>query len=326
MKKMMFALLFSAAGMFAQDKVKFTAKIENRNSDTLRIAGRGFNKVIVGKNGAFTDTFEAPKGFYQLGDGSEVTSVFLAPGYDLNLKMDAKQFDESIAYTGKGAKENNLLAYLALEQEKIGQTLESGDNAKVKAAVADLIKNVTTKADDAEIDEMFRQNIKGGVSQMQGQIDQMIAAQEATSKMKGSDAPQFDYENHKGGKTKLSDFKGKYVYIDVWATWCGPCRAEIPHLKKIEEKYHGKKIEFVSISIDERAKAYEKWKKFVVDQKLGGVQLLADNDWKSEFVQAFGINGIPRFILIGPDGKVVNADAPRPSNPELVTTLDVLLK
>ena len=141
----------------------------------------------------------------------------------------------------------------------------------------------------------------------------------------GKKAPTFDYENYKGGKTSLESLKGKYVYIDVWATWCGPCIAEIPFLKSVEETYHGKNIEFVSISID-RAKDHDKWKKFVADKELGGIQLFADNDWNSQFVKDFQINGIPRFILIGPNGEIVNADAPRPSSPELSKTLNSLLE
>jgi thiol-disulfide isomerase/thioredoxin len=144
-------------------------------------------------------------------------------------------------------------------------------------------------------------------------------------KLNNTQAPSFDYENHAGGKTKLEDLRGKYVYIDVWATWCGPCRAEIPSLQKIEEKYHDKKIAFVSISVDEQ-KDYEKWKKFVVEKQLGGIQLYADKNWMSDFIKAFGINSIPRFILIDPTGKVVNADADRPSNPKLQEQLDALLK
>jgi thiol-disulfide isomerase/thioredoxin len=145
------------------------------------------------------------------------------------------------------------------------------------------------------------------------------------NKMVGNPSPEFEYENYKGGKTKLSDLKGKYVYIDLWATWCGPCRAEIPFLQKIEEKYHGKNIEFVSISID-KAKDNDKWKKFVTDKNLGGVQLFADKDWESEFVKSYGVNGIPRFILIDPNGIILNPEAARPSSAELQTQLDILLK
>ncbi|WP_034058740.1 TlpA family protein disulfide reductase [Lacinutrix jangbogonensis] len=142
--------------------------------------------------------------------------------------------------------------------------------------------------------------------------------------VKGKVSPTFvDYENHKGGTTSLADLKGKYVYVDVWATWCGPCKAEIPSLQKVEKQYHGKNIAFVSTSVD-TADAYDKWKTMVKDKELGGIQLLADKAWQSKFVQDYGINGIPRFILIDPTGNIVSADAPRPSNPKLIELFDSL--
>ncbi|WP_434035691.1 TlpA family protein disulfide reductase [Formosa sp. 4Alg 33] len=135
---------------------------------------------------------------------------------------------------------------------------------------------------------------------------------------KGQPSPVFTaYENYAGGTTSLSDFKGKYVYIDVWATWCGPCLAEVPALKKVEKQYHNKNIEFVSISIDVENK-YDAWKKMVTDKALSGVQLLADKNWKSDFVAAYEINGIPRFILIDPSGNIVSANASRPSDSKLI--------
>ncbi len=80
---------------------------------------------------------------------------------------------------------------------------------------------------------------------------------------KGNVSPKFvDYENYKGGTTSLDDLKGKYVYIDVWATWCGPCKREIPYLKEITKKYDGKNITFVSMSIDKK-EAYDAWRKMV---------------------------------------------------------------
>lgn len=133
---------------------------------------------------------------------------------------------------------------------------------------------------------------------------------------KGLPSPTFDYENINGGKTSLESLKGKFVYIDVWATWCGPCIAEIPALKEVEKEYHAKNIEFVSISIDDK-KDFEKWKKMVADKELKGVQLFADNNWNSDFVKNYAIDGIPRFILIDTEGKIVNADAPRPSDAKL---------
>ena len=140
----------------------------------------------------------------------------------------------------------------------------------------------------------------------------------------GNTSPTFEYENHKGGTSKLSDFEGKFVYIDVWATWCGPCIREIPSLKALEKDYHDKNIAFLSISIDEE-KDYEKWRNMVVEKELTGVQLMADSNWSSKFVTDYGIIGIPRFILLDTEGKIVSADAMRPSDPGLRTLLDTLL-
>ena len=143
----------------------------------------------------------------------------------------------------------------------------------------------------------------------------------ATQSHKAS--PKFDYENQKGGKTSLESLKGKYVYIDVWATWCGPCLIEVPSLKKVEEQYHGKNIQFVSISVD-NIKDRQKWSNLVNTKQLGGIQLLADMDFSSEFIKAYEIKEIPRFILIDSDGNIVNSNAPRPSETKLIDLFNEL--
>ncbi|GAA3643837.1 hypothetical protein GCM10022397_30920 [Flavivirga jejuensis] len=135
---------------------------------------------------------------------------------------------------------------------------------------------------------------------------------------KGQPSPTFEnYVNHADGTSSLSDFKGKYVYIDVWATWCGPCLREVPFLQKVEKQYHRKNIEFVSISIDKEKKR-DAWRKMVTDKELGGIQLIADKDFNSDFMLAYDITRIPRFILIDPDGNIISKDAPRPSDPDLI--------
>jgi thiol-disulfide isomerase/thioredoxin len=141
---------------------------------------------------------------------------------------------------------------------------------------------------------------------------------------KGQPSPKFDkYENYAGGTTSLDDLKGKYVYVDVWATWCGPCKREIPFLKDVEKKYHGKNIEFVSISVD-KAKDHDKWLKMVKEKELKGIQLFSDKDWESDFVQGYLIKGIPRFILIDPNGIIVSSNAPRPSEDKLIDIFNEL--
>ena len=334
MKKIVYLLLLSVSFSFAQTtakgKVKFSAKIENRNSDTLTIYGPNkFKQAIpINKKGVFESTFEVTDGLHQFSDGSESSLMYLRGGDELTLKLDAKDFDETIVYSGKGAKESNFLAQKALSDEKFEMELEDlleKDEATFKAALEAKSKEDLAKLESAGLDEKLVGLLKPRIAQEGMMLTQYYNQKAAAKKVEGTLAPSFDYENHKGGKTKLEDLRGKYVYIDVWATWCGPCRAEIPHLKKVEEKYHGKNIEFVSISVDVD-KDHEKWQKFVVDKQLGGIQLFADKNWNSDFIKAFGINSIPRFLLIDPTGKVVKADAPRPSSNTLVELLDTLVK
>ena len=328
MKKIVILLLLATGSVFAQtDVVKFKAAIANRNSDTLKIYGqKGLIRTIALKDGKFSDSFSVTPSLYQISDGTENTLVFLQNGFDLDLKMDAKMFDESIVFTGNGEKENNFLAQKALYDEQFEEKMagfKTADDFKIglRERTTSLSKQLEDPKMDANFKMMANQMVQGESAQMNG----MYEAAQAKSKVVGMVSPQFDYENHKGGKTKLSDLKGKYVYIDNWATWCGPCLRELPALKMVEEKYHGKNIEFVSVSIDTK-KDYEKWKNMVTNKKLGGIQVIADNDWNSEFIKAFGINSIPRFLLIGPDGKVIDADAKRPSDPALIAELDALLK
>ena len=126
-----------------------------------------------------------------------------------------------------------------------------------------------------------------------------VNAQEKKELKEGDQAPTFKYLDINGKEVSLSDLKGKYVYIDIWATWCGPCTGELPHLKELEKKMHGKKIVFVSISCDKDKAA---WEKMVKEKGLEGVQL--HNGGDRAFMDAFGVKYIPRFILLDKEGKV----------------------
>lgn len=156
-------------------------------------------------------------------------------------------------------------------------------------------------------------------SSMRGRFDRLYA--EINSLAPGQPSPQFDCERPDGSRSTLADYAGKWVYIDIWATWCGPCRREIPHLKKLEEKYKDAPIEFVSISTDNDRDA---WVQLVTGGNMQGVQLRFDGHDK--FMESYKVTGIPRFILIDPEGRIVNADMTRPSDPATVQTLDGLLR
>lgn len=149
-----------------------------------------------------------------------------------------------------------------------------------------------------------------------------IASSLANNETKpGQPAINFSGTDIKGKKISLSDFKGKMVMVDVWATWCGPCIQESPFFEKLITDYKGKDIVFMGVSVDV-AKDKAKWEKFVKDNELHGVQLFAGNGWESDIAKFYQINSIPRFLLFDKKGNIVSINAPRPSSSEIRTLIN----
>lgn len=114
----------------------------------------------------------------------------------------------------------------------------------------------------------------------------------------------FAMKTPEGKEVKLSDYagKGKYVFIDFWASWCGPCRAEIPNVVKAYSTYKDKGLEIVGVSLDQKEDA---WKKAIADLGITWPQMSDLKAWNCEGAKLYGINAIPATILLDPDGKII---------------------
>ena len=450
-------LLLVAFSIFAckqEEKIEYSVikgKVENNTAENAIIQGHDFEaRIPISDDGSFADTLHLKKdGLYQMYIGGERTGIYMEKGQNVDLTLNAEEFDETLKYSGDLANSNNFLAakYLweeqnvdykelySFEEDEFFKKLDSEQkkmdslysthqvkNDKFDKMLKDenmysraaLIENYQdahryySGVEDYQVGSDFYDDLKdinfkdtlafrnslayqslleihfnrianeetydGGNNNhtllylkkvdsslpdgyakdklMVGHLQFWLKPDESLdeayniyknsnpnsenlpeltqrynqlkSLTAGNASPTFNYENYKGGTTSLSDLKGKYVYIDVWATWCGPCLREIPSLKEVEKDYAGKNIQVVSISIDE-PKDYDKWKQMISEKSLGGLQLMADNNWNSKFVKDYAILGIPRFILVDPKGDIVSADAPRPSDPELRKMLNSLL-
>ena len=140
----------------------------------------------------------------------------------------------------------------------------------------------------------------------------------------GAPAPEIEFVDANGKKFTLADLKGRALYVDFWASWCGPCREEIPHLAKLVEEVgnNDPDILCISISIDDNATP---WKKLIEKDKPVWPQYLATEAGQKSISEDYQISGIPRFILIDKNGKIITVNAPRPSELDKAS-LKALLK
>lgn len=122
----------------------------------------------------------------------------------------------------------------------------------------------------------------------------------------------------------LAQYKGKVIYVDFWASWCPPCRGEMPSSQKLHSQFEGKDVVFLYVSFDRgqtRAEKEAAWKNGIDKLDIKGVHFLPADDANQAVSTKYGINGIPRYMLVDKTGKVVNQDAPRPSSGQVIAGL-----
>ena len=307
-----------------KDYVSLKGKITNSDTEVLTILGKNFKKdITINEDGTFSDTLKVVDGFHGFNDGKQQSFIYLKNGYDLTLNFDTKEFPNSVEYKGEGSGTNQYLTKKLsfikdedLNNVKALFTLEKPQFDERIASISKKLDEMLTNADDLE-PEVLKQEQDANKRMLEfftTNYDKENAMVDAFKP--GTPSPKFNYPDVNGKNVSLDDLKGKYVYVDVWATWCAPCKREIPHLKELNKTYKDKEIAIVSLSID-KMEHKEKWMTMVKDKNLTGIQIMGDKDWNSDFVRAYNIQGIPRFILIDKKGNIVSADAPRPSDPKL---------
>ena len=259
---------------------------------------------------------------------AELPDDYYQPIIDINIDDD-EMFRHSGAYRNlivanyrhaskKALSEDSTLTIIEFVKNKISK-VKSIDTREQFASM--LMRKMKQGNDD--IDDDYRQIIPLFSSdRMKRKLEEKYKS--ALETVSGKVSVDFNYENFSGGKTSLKDLAGKLVYIDVWATWCGPCLKEMPSLKVLINDYKGKNIEFVSISIDHK-KDYEKWRKMVPEKNVGGIQLYDAEGLSSAFMKAFNVGLIPRFMMLDYEGKIITANAPRPSSDEVRVFVDKYL-
>ena len=149
------------------------------------------------------------------------------------------------------------------------------------------------------------------------ELDEIIANKEFKV---GVEAPEFSIKGMDGEDIELKNFAGKYILLDFWASWCGPCRNEMPNVVKLYKECKGKNFEIIGISLDQKP---EPWKKAVKDLKMTWPQACDFQVWYGPVARKYNLSAIPYTVLINPEGRI---EALNLRGEELINTIKTLLK
>lgn len=321
------------------DQMRFYGTIENPDESMTVKLYRGttlLQEFQLTPDGSFEGTFSVEEGLAFVVHGSNFKRMYVKNGFKSRFSADNSNFNKTAMLTGDGG---NIFAledsFDQLEAEYSDLIIDNPTLEYFESITADYRSEFLAILDENNITDSSQVNfllaeVDDFISRFRIKI---VSRVNVTNELEaGAPSPSFvNYENLAGGFSSLSDFKGKYVYIDFWTTWCGPCLKEFPRLKELESEFAGRNIEFLYLSIEsaqdhknDAAKARSAWITFVEEWELGGVHLLADNGFESDFLKDYKIDFIPRYVLIDPEGNIVSPDAPRPSNQQLLELFEEL--
>lgn len=274
------------------------------DSDTLKIDQSKILQIYT-----FTKGKQASFGEFIASDKKAIT-----------MQIDTDHPFESRSYTGDYHETNNYLSFISFQQDKLSKSILNGlDTAILESSINLAQKSIQQRTTAVSEPDSIVEYSSVQFSKFADILRKKNEKYIYKRKLIGSTGVDFTLQDARGKSISLSQYKGKYIYIDVWATWCKPCKEEYPFLTKLAKEYSEEDLVVLSVSID---KKFDTWTKYLNENKLGGIHLYTGAD--SKFVQFYDIGAIPRFILIDRDGKVVNSDEIRPSNSELKNYLDKL--
>jgi thiol-disulfide isomerase/thioredoxin len=210
---------------------------------------------------------------------------------EADLADELKGFDTLLA-EHKGEKTEDVAQILSMKALLYAEVLDDDDKA------TELLKQVQTDYPDT------------AASKQAAQIVASIAQQSESKKLRkglvaGAAFPEFEGQDLEGKPLSVASRKGKVVLIDFWATWCGPCVAELPNVLAAYKKYHDKGFEIIGISLD---KDHDKLTSFIKEKDVTWPQYFDGQGWQNKVSTKYGINSIPATFLLDKDGKIIASD------------------
>lgn len=236
-------------------------------------------------------------------EGSEDSQLFRQLNKMVNESRQkemalSEQFNKAISEGKTDEAEGYRQQYLAMQKE-LKQFLAQHPGSVVSAfGTLNLINPQTDFAFADSMATLYSEKIPD--SKYTAMLNKRLESMRSTAI--GSVAPDFSLPTPEGGSIALSSLRGKYVLIDFWASWCGPCRKENPNVVRMYNQYKDKGFEIFGVSLDQ---SREKWLKAIADDKLTWPHVSDLKGWESAAAQLYQVDAIPQTILLDKEGKII---------------------
>ena len=257
---------------------------------------------------------------YSFKDGNqgELGELIISPKSTITLSFDENKLFESISYTGSFDLSNNFLAYSKKYQNQLSERVRNGiAQTELEVLIKEKRDLIIKKGTSLNIIDSLNTYVKEKFDQFADILKQKNTKYLYKASLINALGNGFSFKDINNRNIALTAFKGKYMYIDVWATWCKPCKVEHVFLNELEDHFSNTdELQIMSISTD---REYDKWKMYISSNSIEGIQLYSGSD--TDFVKFFDIGALPRFIFLDKEGRVISADEIRPSNPRTLEKL-----
>jgi peroxiredoxin len=325
MKKILLTLLlfnFSLLGLFAQNELTIKGVLTNNQGfdkvyleDIIRQTD--LDSAIIDESGNFNFKSNIEKSdFYKFRFSQEYYLLLvLNPGEKIEIEVDlANMYEPKIS----GSKNTELVysTFTKMKEfdEKQKQLVDQIEKEKTDYIRTFILNNLNSLSSLFFIESLSMEEDKDVYQKLDEALYKLYPdnymVKNLHDKVKsvsllaiGSEAPEIDLPGVDGKNIKLSSLRGKYVLIDFWAAWCGPCRRESPNMVEVYKKYNKKGFEIYSVSLD---KSKDAWTAAIEKDKLGAWAHVSDlKYWNSVAAKEYGVDGIPFTVLLDKEGKII---------------------